>query len=68
MINYGQRKEQLHALAGTLPERERRLLTAPWDTLTEEEQTEALRLANLLGRVMGRREAAGQLRRAGRRR
>jgi hypothetical protein len=67
MTNYEQRRAQLHALACGLPERERRLLTAPWGTLTRQEQAEAVEIAERLGEEMGRLEAAEQLRHAGRR-
>jgi len=65
MTLYEQRRSQLHAIAGTLAERERRLLLAPWHTLTKAEQAEALELAERLGALMARREAREQLRRVG---
>jgi hypothetical protein len=65
MTLYEQRRSQLHAIAGTLAARERRLILAPWHTLTEMEKAEALELSQRLGELMARREAKGRLRRVG---
>jgi hypothetical protein len=66
MRSYAEHHVQLQAIAAQLPERERRLLIAPWHTLTREEQAEALELGERLGREMTRQKCLEETRRGGR--